>query len=281
MSHGGAATLENAREIIEPIAQWLDGVIWVLHDCPVDDPAALYLESVKGAGRVVHRSWPARHWHSMNETLFTGLIEESDLCCWTDPLERPAAAFLSRVKAEIAPMMNRDGIGMLAYYGKAFLFPYRETLEYRQSPHWTLTGWSGRAVEWSQIEPDESQVRLNVRPRKRTNAWGFVSHYVRYHVSYPAGSNSALLGLDHWPGGQTEANWQRREQNRLAFRKELRQRGYPLTVEGFIEAVKDLPDWVKPFLKADKVFSDGYHHLVKGRLDVIDSHKPSDAIPLD
>lgn len=283
MSHGGPATLENAREIIEPIHSLIDGTVWVLHDTDPNDPTAQYLESVKGAGRIIHRPWPrGRHFHSMNETLWSGPMEDGDLVLWVDPLERAQPAFVSRVKGEIAHLMVEAEIGCLHFYGKPYLFRYTETLEYRNSPHWTLTGVQGRQIEWSQMEPDEKQVRLNVRPLKRGgDAYHWVRHYLRYFVEFPAGSNSALLGLDHWPGGQTQENWVKRETNRLALRAEMRKRGYPLTVDGFIAMCRaGLDDTLKTHLRAEKTFSDAFHHLVCGRTDVRDSHRPSDALPI-
>ena len=220
----------------------------------------------------------------MNETIKAGVIQEGDFCIYNDLLERPAAEFLVRIKTEIIPMMDEADLDVLSYFGKAYLFRYRETLEYRNSPHWTLIGHNGRGIEWSQIEPDERKVRLNVRPIKRANQpFHFVGHYLKYHLSYPAGSNSAALGLDHWPGGQTQENWIKRETNRLNFRAEMRKRGYPLTVDGFVEMCRaGLDDTLKTFLRADKVFSDAYHHLVLGRTDGIkDSHNPAHALPIE
>lgn len=274
---------ENAVEIIEPILSYLDGIIWVLHDVPVDAPSSRYLESVKGKGRVIHRCWPDyRHWHSMNETLFTGLIQEGSFVLWVDNLERAVQPFVSRVKTEIGPMMEEADVSVVFAWGKPYLFRYRESLEYRNTPHWSLQGWTGRAIEWSTIEPDESKVRLNVRPLKRkegTHHWAL--HYLRYYVCYPEGSNTCALGLEQHPGGATQETFARREQNRLAFRRELRKRGIPLTVEG-VKAMMlgPLDDTMKAFIRGDKVLSDAYW-LFHGRGDDLkDNHNPADALPI-
>lgn len=283
MSHGGLDALENAREMIEPIRHLLDGVIWVLHDTDASDAAAVYLESVRGQGRVIHRGWPAgRHWHSMNETLFTGLMEEGDYVLFCDPLERPAVQFVSRVKEEIGPLMQEAERSVLFYFGKPYLFIYRETLEYRQSPHWTLVGWPGHPIEWSQMEPDEGRVRLNVRPIKRADQpYHWVGHMLRYWISYPAGSNSAALGLDHFPPGDRNTQFVQRETRRLQFRQMMRARGFPLTVDGFVALCRaGLDDELKAHLRAEKTLSDGFHYLVNGNTAVKSSHKPSDAIPI-
>jgi hypothetical protein len=275
------ASAENPVEMIEPILPHLDGIIWVLNDVPTDAPSARYLETVKGAGRIIHRSWPTRHWHAMNDTLFTGLIQEGDFCIWTDDKERPAVEFLSKVKTEIIPMMDEAELDVVFYYGKAYLFRYRETLEYRQTPHWTLTGWNGRGIEWSNIEPNERLVRLNVRPEKRKDPFHFVLHYAYYYVTQAAGSNTCALGLEQHPGGATQEVFARREGMRLAFRKEMKRRGVPLTVEGLKTLLTGpLDDTLKAYLGGEKILSDAYH-LFHGRTDGIkDNHNPADALPI-
>jgi hypothetical protein len=273
---------ENAVEMIEPILDYLDGIIWVLNDVSVDAPVARYLETVKGKGKIIHRFWPGyRHHHAMNDTLFTGLIQEDDLVLWVDPLERCRRPFVSRVKDEVGPMMVEADVSVIFYFGKPYLFRYRESLEYRNTPHWSLQGWTGRAIDWSTIEPDESKVRLNVRPLKRKEGHHFALHYLRYYVCYPEGSNTCALGLEQHPGGATQETFARREQNRLAFRQELRKRGVSLTVED-VKALmlRPLDEVMLTFIRSDKVLSDAYH-LFHGRgAELKDTHRPSDALPI-
>lgn len=272
---------ENPVEMIEPLLPHLDGIIWALSDVPTDAPSARYLESVKGAGKIIHRFWPpGRHNHVMNDTLFTGLIEEGDLVIWSDGLERPAVEFVSRLKSEIGPMMDEADLDVIFYFGKAYILRYRETMEYRNSPHWTLVGWNGRAIEWNKIEPNERLVRLNVRPQKRRDSLGWVTHFARYWI-YPAGSNHAAMGLDHWPEGDRNAQFVERETRRLEFRAEMRKRGYPMTLDGLKAMLSEpLDEILKEHLKAEKVLSD-FWHLLRGHGDQLkDSHKPLDALPI-
>ena len=277
----GPNQVENMTEMIEPILDHIDGIIWVLNDCPKDDPGARYLETVKGAGRIIHRSFTPRYWHLMNETLFTELTEEGDLLIWTDPLERPAAEFLKKAKSEIAPFMDETQTSCIYYYGKPFLFRYCETLQYQQSPHWTLTGYPGRAIEWSQIEPNERKVRLNVRPEKRKDKFHWVGHYSRYYISFPAGSNTVALGLDHFPPGDRNEQFAIREQRRLEFRRMMNGRGLPLDNEGLKQLLSQpLDAEVRGFLAAEKILSDYYHHVILGDDTVVDSHNPAMAKPI-
>lgn len=282
-SMSGSPSAENAIEMIEPLLPYLDGVIWVLNDQPADCPAARYLESVKGAGRVIHRPYVPRHDHMMNEALFCGVMDEDDLVLYCDDLERPMVPFVSRVKSEIGPMMNEANVDVIFAWSKPFLFRYHETLEYRNSPHWGLHGWNERGIEWATIEADETKVRFNVRPQKRAaepNHW--CAHYLRYML-FPAGCNHAALGIEQYaqPGEAPQAAFQRREQNRLAFRREMKRRGFERTVEGFVAMCRaGLDDGLKAWLRSDKVFSDAFHWLVMGNTAVRDTHRPVDALPI-
>lgn len=279
----GPGNYDNIREMVEPITEWLDGIVWALNDCPVNDPGAAYLESVKGEGRTIRRFWPAgRHWVPMNDTLYTGLIQEGDLVLWADVMELPRPQFVSRIATEIGPMMDEADLDVLFYYGKAFLMRYRETLEYRNTPHWSLHGWNGRALEWSKVEPDESKVRLNTRPQKRTDPQGFALHYARYYVSCPAGSNTCALGIEQYaaPNEDHNAAFQRREALRLAFREEMRRRGLPLTLDGLKAALTDMDETIRGYATKEKVLSDVWHYWFGQRDTLKDTHRPQDALPI-
>lgn len=272
---------ENVREMIEPLRPHIDGIVWTLCDVAYHDPAARYLESTKGTGRIINRAWPVgRHHHAMNETLFAGVIQPRDLVIWTDLLERPAVEFVSRIKSEIGPLMEEADVDAVFGWGKAYVLRYRETMEYRGSPHWSLTGWNGRAIEWSTIEPDESKVRLNVRPQKRA-ADSWIEHYARYHVGHPAGSNVCALGLDHFPPGDRNAQFAEREARRLAFRDLMRARGVPLTVEGLKQLLTGpLDEELKVHCRAEKTLSDALHHWAGRTAQLKHSHSPADALPI-
>lgn len=277
----GPSNEAHIRAMIDPIVEWLDGIVWVLNDCPATDGGAQYLETVKGLGKVVHRPWPAgRHWAAMNDTLYTGLIEDGDLVIWTDLLEQPAAAFVSRIKGEIRHFMDAASIDCLFYYGKAFLFRYHEQLEYRNSPHWSLHGLRN-PMEWSKIEPDETKVRNNVRPLVRTDPLGWVVHYAKYWL-YPAGSNHALLGIEK-QGPDIRGNFAKREAQRLAFRQEVRKRGFPLTVDGMKALLTDpnqLDFVLKSYINGDKTINDAYRLWALGDTTMVDTHDPKDMKPI-
>jgi hypothetical protein len=272
MSNGGE--LENIREMVDPLLPWLDGIIWVLHDTDPSDPGAQYLESVKGKGRVIYRTFNQRHWFSMDETLFCGLIEEGDLVMWSDLLERPSPHFVSYIKTELDAWMQRNGIECCLYYGKPFVFRYNESLHYYGSPHWSLLGVEKAMTEFSTLLPNEKDVRLNVRPLKRTDPYQWINHYARYWL-FPAGSNHALLGLEKQ--GNPAELFPKREANRLAFRREMKKRGFSLTLDGLRTMLSQpLDDILKGYVNNEKTLNDYYRFVIQGDKTVVDSHDPKD-----
>lgn len=277
MSQGGE--IENIREIISPISEWLNGVIWTMHDAPTDDEGVKFLEAAKGDGKVIHRFYNQRNYFSMNETLFSGLIQEGDFVIWTDALERPMPEFVSRIHSEIGPMMVEADLDVIFAWGKAFLIRYREGMEYGGTPHWYLQGWNGRGIEWSTVEADENKVRKNMRPIKRTDDWHWVGHYARYFIQQPAGSNCALLGLEKQ--GNPQQLFPVREKRRLEFRKAMKGRGYELTLKGLKEMLsRDLDPWLKGELNVEKTWSDYYNYEILGLRNIKHTHDPKDMIPI-
>ena len=175
--------------------------------------------------------------------------------------------------------MEETDLGALFYYGKPYLMRYTETLEYRGSPHWYLTGWNQRGIEWNKIEPDESKVRFNARPLKRTEAdHHWCLHYGKYWL-YPAGSNHALLGLEQQ--GDPNTLFPPREARRLEFRRLMRARGFPVTLDGLKSMLTGLLDDVlRDHLRSEKTLSDLYHYWQGRASDLKDTHRPADALPI-
>mgnify|MGYP001582268050 CR=1 FL=1 len=274
---------ENLRELVGPLRPYIDGIVAVVHR-PCDSDAGLaYLEENKGAGKIIVRDFVYRHDYSMNEVLYAGVIQEGDIFIISDTLERPAAQFISRCKGDINAFMLERGLDCLYYFGKAFIVRYNEEMHYKGSPHWGLMGVR-QGVELNQMFPHEADVRLNVRPLKRLDPMGWVLHYSKYWIEYPAGSNHAALGIDRWAQGHLidEAHaFAAREAQRLAFRQEMRRRGVPLTVEGLKGLLTGpLDGTLREHLCAEKTLSDAYW-LWQGRgAELRDTHRPEDALPI-
>ncbi len=271
----GPGSLENLKELLEPIKQYFDGICVVLHDARGSKEDE-YLESIKGEGAVIHLPFSKRHAFSRNHFLWCGGIPEGSWICMADHLERINPSFAANLRNMIAGF-ETQGINTCFYYNKAFIYQQHESLEFSGSPHEGLRRNDGqmRAIELSTYFPVESDVRYSVRHLKRDMPFSWVDHYLKYYVSYPWGSNHCLLGnCDRpWEGTEMEI-FQRREAVRLTFRDEMRRRGVPLTCA----ALKDywlshpLDDKMRYYLNKDKILQDAWRLYVQKDETVNDNH---------
>lgn len=276
---------ENLRAMIDPIRQYFDGLCFTFHDYETlipyeegggspDDCGAAFLEEQKGAGRIVYTRWCNRHSFSMNHFLYQCGMEDGDHFVHLDTLERLSPAFCADLP-NLVKWMDERNIAMVANYGKGLVFRFNEQLEFRGSPHWSAQGLDGQAVN---MELDKESF-WNVRAAQR-DPLEWISHYLRY-FTYPAGSNHALLGLDHHKGGKPEQLFPAREAKRLWFLTCMRRAGFPRTVEGAIAFMSQpLTQELVDLIQSDKTWSDAYWYLVKGDASVVHSHKPEDMKPL-
>lgn len=265
----GSNSLDDIREMVEPIRSLFAGLVVTYHGQP-DDPEAQYLESVKGGGRIIYLPYSGRHDHSRNTYLWCGPIQQGDWCVQTDVLEHPNRQFIEKH----VPYLTTQSNGIYYYFGKPFLFQYHESIRYEGTPHERLLrlDGQGRAGELNQMWLNEADVRLNVRPLKRKDPLGWCIHYLRYWLATPWGANHCLLGNEH--RGDPMKLYQEREAIRIPFRDYLRSKGVPLTVEGFKTFVLSNPR--DPVLvdaaNKERILNDVYRLWVMGDESIKDDH---------
>lgn len=261
----------NLFALIEPVIEHFAGLQWTFHY--PKDSGAEYLESRKGEGRIIYAHYNQRHGASMTQYLHQGTMQPGDYFIQIDDLERISPQFCYEKLPQLIALMQEVDIAMIANYGKGFLFRYNEQLEFRGSPHWYITGLDGRAIN---IEL-EKHYFWNVRGQER-HEYQWVEHYAKYFL-FPAGSNSALLGLEKQ--GDPQKLFPIREQKRLEFREEMKKRGHELTLSGLKEMLsKPLDPWLKNALNEEKTWSDYYNYEILGNKSVKDTHEPKDMIPI-
>lgn len=277
MCNGG--NYDNIREMLDPINEYIDGIIWVLNDADINDKGGCYLEINKKAGKVIRRSYNQRHNFLMNETFYCGLIQPGDIVIWADSLEYPAPKFVSEIKDKLVLSMIQNNIDCVFYYGKAYVFIYQEHFEYLNSPHWSLYGFS-KGFELSNQISDENLVRKNMRPIKRPDRMHFVGHYLFYYLQYF--SNHCLLGLEK--NGDPKKLFPAREKLRFSFRNYLRDVNVPLTVDGvkdyMINNKDNYSEEFKYFLNNEKIINDTYRLFVLGMTDFSDDHDHSNIVTI-
>lgn len=277
----GPNSEENLRELIEPVRKNFDGIVCTFH-YPKDSGAA-YLEEVKGHGKVIYTEWCKRHDFSRNHYLYSGPIKNGDWCVQIDVLERFGENFIRDLRSHI-DYFKSQGVNMVYYYNKPFLFEYHESLMYRGSPHEGLLRMDGQAVgiELSKIIPNEPDVRYNVRPLKRKDPYNWVDHYLRYYL-YPWGSNHCLLGLEgNHPKGN--AFFHERDAQRLKFLQFLDSHGINRDTESVIDWLKankdNLHAEMKQFINSDLILNDVYRYHVLGDKSIRDRHDWSGLIKI-
>jgi len=275
----GKGSLEDIRELWEPIKVYFDGLVCTYHGDREDEDAK-YLEGTKGEGRIIYLPYSGRHDHSRNTYLWCGPIEQGDWCCQADTLERPSPTFLSLAIGPSRHMLTdryERYPNIYYFHSKPFLFRYHESMRYQGTPHEMLVreDGGGRGFELRDTYPNEADVRENVRPLKR-DRWEFVKHYGRYSL-LPWGSNHYILPLSGKPNA--EEIFRKRESARVAFIDLLRELNVKRDVDSIIEYMKGKMDpRFVAHVETDKVWNDVYRKYVLGREDFVDNHDWSNLV---
>lgn len=273
----GPGSCDDLFELYEPIKEHFTGCCAVYHG-ERDDLEAKYLELVKGEGRIIYMPYVGRHSLSRNVALHCGAIQDGDNVVVSDTLERPSSAFCR----DVCRLLSGE-INTLFFFAKPLAFRYHESLDYIGSPHESLRRLDGQmavvdlAQGWGENKIDEAAIRGNVRPLKRpSDHW--ISHFARYML-LPWGSNHALLGLDK--NGDPSKLFPIREAKRLAFREEMKRRGFPVTLDGLKAMLsKPLDDRLMEMVNSDKVWCDWYQYHILGNKAVVCGHDDRDMIPV-
>lgn len=273
----GPGSLEDLKELIEPIRPHFDGVIWVLHDARSSHEHS-YLVDV--GATVIDLPYGRRHDFSRNHYLYCGPLEEGDWVVTADVLERINPTFAANLRPRLIPALEGAGINAAFLYGKHFMFQHHESLRYQGSPHEGLVRDDGqmRAIELSTTFSEE-QSRYSVRNAKR-DPLHWLHHYARYYLEFPWGSNHCLLGNEN--RGDPMTIYRKRETTRLQCRAYLRSKGVPRTEVGFKDYILAHPDdlTIKGFCNAEKILNDLWRHYVLKDLTINDNHTWVDMVKL-
>lgn len=270
----GPGSFQDLDELWTPIQDHFDGICAVYFGSR-DDIEAKYLETTKGAGYITYLPYTGRHDLARVCAIHCGAIQHGDVVCQFDTLERLNPEFANEMLGLLDSRINT-----LFYYGKVLLYEYHESVTFQGTPHEAFRRLDGgtKAVELSQYQPDESKVRLNVRPIKRTDPYHWVGHYVRYYLATPWGSNHCLLGNEH--RGDPMKLYQEREALRIEVRDYLRAQGVPLTVDGLrvYLTTKPITEAMKSYIEKECILNDAYRYWVLGDLTIKDDHSWSSMV---
>lgn len=273
-----ALITQNERANIEEltsVAHHFDGLAAVDHNST--DGTYELLDSRKGAGFVLQLPYLGNHSWSMNGFLFHPTIEVGSWLLLRDSNERIAEPFAAQIRPFIALLESR-GIETVYQWSKALLFRRRPHQFFAGTPHWGLQQARQPAIQIDQtgLFAKDEDYCYSVRGRNR-DRFHFVGAYLRYYLLLD--TNHLLLASDK--ADAVGMTYQIREAQRLAFREMLIRRGYPVTVDGVKQLMKDgLDSEARRHFETDKVLNDAYRYFQLGRTDFVDNHDWRDMVPI-
>lgn len=181
---------QDLEELIDPIKDHFDGLIWTFH-YPKDDGAD-YLESVKGQGEIIYTKWCNRLDFSRNHSLFQSRIEVGDWFLTIDTLERLSPDFTSKLSS-ICNYLDYSGVDGVYLHNKRLLFKFNENTSFVNNPHEGITGVT-KSIELSKQPFWEEHFQKNIRAEKRKDPLYFINHNFKYYF-FP-NTNHLLLGFE-------------------------------------------------------------------------------------
>lgn len=255
---------DNLRELIDPIIDQFDGLIWTFHNPNDFDGGFNYLWDNKKEGEIINSPWVRRLDHSRNKTLFEGPMKEGDWFLVIDDKERIHPDFISFLKKDARHL--ESSVRGYAYEGKRLFYRYHEALSYQGNPHEGLKS-NGQTVN---IQHDSVPAGWfsNVRGEQR-DEFQWIGHYLKYYF-FP-NTNHLLLGY--------ESNIDYVKQ-RYFYREQVKNfmlcNNYRFTLDGFKKMIQDNPNdsIIKGFLNSEKILNDWYRYEILNERDMIDSHNP-------
>lgn len=255
---------QDLRELIEPIKDDFDGLIWTFH-YPKDEGAD-YLEQVKGEGETIYTKWCNRLDFSRNHSLFQGPMKIGDWFLTIDTLERLSPEFTKNLR-KLCVDLDEKGIDGVYLYNKRLLFKLKEQTAFVNNPHEGIFGCSN-TIELTNQSFWKKEYQKNVRDEKRKDPLYFIGHNFKYYL-FP-NTNHLLLGFEN----DIELV-QERYKYRSQFIKSIYDQGFdPFDIDSVKECVKGYnTSEIKECINFDKFLNDWYRYeILKERDGFENSH---------
>jgi len=255
---------QDLEELIDPIKDHFDGLIWTFH-YPKDDGAD-YLESVKGQGEIIYTKWCNRLDFSRNHSLFQSRIEVGDWFLTIDTLERLSPDFTSKLSS-ICNYLDYSGVDGVYLHNKRLLFKFNENTSFVNNPHEGITGVT-KSIELSKQPFWEERFQKNVRAEKRQDPLHYINHNFKYYF-FP-NTNHLLLGFEN---DRELVN--KRYQNRDKLIKLIKKEGLnPFCLSSVEECFRyRLNEEIKGCINFDKFLNDWYRYkILEEKEGFVDKH---------
>lgn len=255
---------QDLEELIEPIKDHFDGLIWTFH-YPKDDGAD-YLESVKGEGEIIYTKWCNRLDFSRNHSLFQGPMRVGDWFVTIDTLERLSPDFTKDLK-NLCLNFNDLKVDGAYLYNKRLMFRLNENTQFVNNPHEGILG-NSNSIELSTQDFWDKDYQKNVRAEKRQDPFYFIEHNFKYYL-FP-NTNHLFLGFEN-----DKELVQKRYQYRSKFLQSVYDEGFdPHDVKSVEECLRsNLSDQMKECIDFEKFLNDWYRYKVlEQKENISDKH---------
>ena len=264
---------QDLRELIEPIKDDFDGLIWTFH-YPKDDGAD-YLERVKGDGEIIYTKWCNRLDFSRNHCLFQGPMKIGDWFLTIDTLERLSPDFTKNLK-RLCEDLNDSKVCGSYLYNKRFLFKLNEGTSFVNNPHEGINGCD-TAIELSKQSFWKKEYQRNVRAEKREDPLHFIKHNIKYYL-FP-NTNHLILGFED----DMDLVRQRYKVREQFFREVNRLGFYPYDLDSLEKCLRgDLTPTLKSCINFDKFLNDWYRYKILEQTEgLLDKHDFSVFKPIE
>jgi hypothetical protein len=140
MSGNFPEDIKNFEEILSPIKNFIDKVVWTVNYKNLQElqhlintsPFDCILEKNNLKGNIIYNQWNYRNDFCRNSYLHSGHINHGDICINIDTLERLLPSFFDNFD-NLYDYMLHNKVDGVVLHGKRFLFIYHDFLEYYQT----------------------------------------------------------------------------------------------------------------------------------------------------
>tara|TARA_R100001163_G_C5064476_1_gene202108 strand:+ start:1808 stop:2644 length:837 start_codon:yes stop_codon:yes gene_type:complete len=260
VTHEGNA--KHLKELIDPIKDCFDGLIWTFH-YPLDDGYD-YLESVKGEGEIIKSNWCNRLDYSRNHCLYQGPMQIGDWFFTVDCHERMSRDFAQSLRT-VSDSSDENGIDGIFLHGKRFAAKLKEETEFSGNPHEGIRAMT-RAIEITKTDYWKDSFFKNIRQDSRDKFAIFMSA-MKYYI-FPQ-TNHLLLHFEN-----DRELVRARYKTRSRFLSEITRLGYnPYCLDSVKSCIqKELTEELRECINSEKILNDWYRYEFLGARDLIDQH---------
>ena len=257
---------QDLRELIEPIKDKFDGLVWVFNG--EKDAGFDYLDSEKKEGKIIHAEWCNRFDFSRNLGLFCSPIKYGDWFVVIDDQERMSVEFANSLHS-ILKRCKTIGVDGLYIHNKHFAFIFNEQMKFVSNPHCGVYG-THKGMELVGSNVFKEEWFTNVRPLKR-GKFEFVKTNIKYYL-YP-NTNHLLL---HFESDPEYVKY--RYYIRSKFLSYMSGFGADTTsVDSITKALRENPpnDELIDIINSEKILNDWYRFEFLGDTDIVDDPNPA------